>query len=728
MNLTKILRWLVIGGLFIIPFTPLFVTSSFFFPFITGKAFFFRIVVEIIAAAWIILALLEAKYRPQRSFILWTALTFLVVITLATIFSVNPGRSFWSNFERMEGLVTHLPLFLYFLVATSVLSVSNLWRRFFQTSLGVSVIVAFYGIFQLLGFLTINQGGVRLDATFGNATYLAIYMVFHIFLAAWFFIGANKRWEKVVYGLIALLELVILYYTATRGAILGLIAGALVTLAILAWRSRGKARKVSLGVIAAIIILIGVFIAAKDLPMIKNNPVLGRFASISTTETTTQSRFIIWQMGWQGFKENPILGWGPENYNLVFNKYYDARLWRQEQWFDRSHNIIFDWLIAAGLLGLLSYLAILVSAWWTIKKTSLSLKEKGIFSGLLVAYFVHNFFVFDNLVSYIMFFSVLAFLASLATGKRAELPNQKKLNLGIVSIASVAVIVVFLGAFYLVNAKPILTNRELMKAMTPAPINNAEEAKAMVADRLSHFQKAVNYNTFGTSEVREQLVQWTIQVASSPIVANDQKDVVAKYAFEQLSKQITETPDDARYQVFVGLFLNALNQKDAAVVQFNKALTLSPNKPTILLEIARAEASNNHMKAALVAAKQALDLDDSNTTARTLYAALLIYNGDLKTADQVLTDGFGSTIVNDDTILNAYADARLFNRVLDIWKLKTETNPNVMQNWVSLAAAYLSVGERAKSIEALEKAVTVNPDFRAEADKYISDIKSGLNP
>ena len=29
-------------------------------------------------------------------------------------------------------------------------------------------------------------------------------------------------------------------------------------------------------------------------------------------------------------------------------------MWGQEPWFDRSHNIFFDWLINAGLLGLLA--------------------------------------------------------------------------------------------------------------------------------------------------------------------------------------------------------------------------------------------------------------------------------------------------------------------------------------------------------------------------------------
>src|SRR3989338_7504632 len=41
------------------------------FPFITGKNFAFRIIIEIIFASWILLALLEPKYRPKKTLILW---------------------------------------------------------------------------------------------------------------------------------------------------------------------------------------------------------------------------------------------------------------------------------------------------------------------------------------------------------------------------------------------------------------------------------------------------------------------------------------------------------------------------------------------------------------------------------------------------------------------------------------------------------------------------------
>ena len=223
MNIERILRSLVIGGVFLTPFLALVVLNDMFFPFITGKNFAFRALVEIIFGAWLVLALTSPSYRPKRSWILIALGAFVVVMTVADLFGVNISRSFWSNYERMEGLVTLLHLFAYFVVATSVLTTEKLWERLLQVSLGASVIVGIYGLFQLSGAITINQGGVRLDATFGNATYLAVYMLFHIFIVALLSVRTRFSLLRLVYGATMLLNVFILYHTATRGTILGLI-------------------------------------------------------------------------------------------------------------------------------------------------------------------------------------------------------------------------------------------------------------------------------------------------------------------------------------------------------------------------------------------------------------------------------------------------------------------------------------------------------------------------
>jgi len=133
-------------------------------------------------ALWLILLLFDAKYKPRKNWVLVMLAIFVGVVALSSVFGENFYRSFWSNYERMEGLITYLHLLAFFLVLAGTMKTERVWNRLFNTTLFASAIVAFYGVFQLFGILKTHQGN-RLDATLGNASYLAVYMVFHIFLA-----------------------------------------------------------------------------------------------------------------------------------------------------------------------------------------------------------------------------------------------------------------------------------------------------------------------------------------------------------------------------------------------------------------------------------------------------------------------------------------------------------------------------------------------------------------
>ncbi len=234
MTLNKILRWTVIASVFSLCIVPFIVTPSLFFPFIVGKNLFFRVAVEIGLAAWLWLAFRDASARPRVSVLLWSFLAFVGVMGLATVFGENAWKSFWSNFERMEGYVTVLHLLAYFVIASTVLNTERLWTRFLQTSIGASVLVCVHAISQMFGIFGVNQGGPRLDASLGNATYLAVYVLFNMFFAAMLFARDSSVWKRSAYGAIMFFQFVVLYNTGTRGAVLGLLAGVLVTAAIVA--------------------------------------------------------------------------------------------------------------------------------------------------------------------------------------------------------------------------------------------------------------------------------------------------------------------------------------------------------------------------------------------------------------------------------------------------------------------------------------------------------------
>lgn len=64
--MNSFLRWGIVIGLLATLFLPMIVSSSLFFPFITGKNFGFRIIVEIVLVLWLVLALRDPAYRPKK--------------------------------------------------------------------------------------------------------------------------------------------------------------------------------------------------------------------------------------------------------------------------------------------------------------------------------------------------------------------------------------------------------------------------------------------------------------------------------------------------------------------------------------------------------------------------------------------------------------------------------------------------------------------------------------
>ncbi len=726
MNTNTILRNTIVTGIFASLFIPFIVSGSLFFPFITGKNFAFRILVEILFAFWIILALRDRIYRPSFSWISVALTAFVAVVGIADIFSENPAKSFWSNYERMEGFITILHLYVYAVIVSSVFNKEALWIKFFQTSLGAAFLMSLYGLLQLMGAVKINQGGVRLDGTFGNATYLAIYMVFNIFLAGFLYVRRLGRdWLSYTYLTLAALYAFILYHTATRGALLGFIGGVLLTALIIALFEKEKQllRKISLGIIVAVVFIIGSFFLLKETSFVKGSEVLSRFSSVSLTETTTKSRFLVWNMALEGFKERPFLGWGQESFNFVFNKYYDPGMHGQEQWFDRTHNVVLDWLIAAGAPGLLLYLSLFAAALFAIwrRQSGFGVSEKAVLTGLLAAYFFHNLFVFDNIGSFLLFFSVLAYLVTKSSRSFLKEEGERfVLDSGVVNrIAVPAVVILSLFSIYFFNAKGLLANFELIGALKPQ--------SGGFAQNIENFKKALSYNSFGDQEIREQIIQ-TASNAKNASIDLSLKQAIFELAQKEMEKQIAEVPSDARGPLFLGGLLNRYGFYKEALTYLERARVLSPKKQGIFFEIGSVYINLGEYEKALREFRAAYELEPSFREAALLYAVGATYAGESAFSSELLTKTFGTDLETDDRLIQAYVNTKQYGKVVEMWEKKVADNPGIPQYHLSLAASYFQVGRRGDAVRQIRKVIELNPSFKAQGENYIREIEAGRTP
>ena len=144
-------------------------------------------------------------------------------------------------------------------------------------------------------------------------------------------------------------------------------------------RERKTIQRIGTGVLMAISLITGSFLALKEFSAIKEHHVFGRFSAISLSDPTTAARLFLWVIAVKGWEERPILGWGQENFPYIFAKHYDPGMYGRAAWVDRAHDALtkdgsrvdrahdiffFDWLTAGGVLGLFTYLSIFCTAIW----------------------------------------------------------------------------------------------------------------------------------------------------------------------------------------------------------------------------------------------------------------------------------------------------------------------------------------------------------------------------
>ena len=133
---------------------------------------------------------------------------------------------------------------------------------------------------------------------------------------------------------------------------------------------RWDLKKVSASLLIIMVLFSGIFLFTKNLEFWKNIPGFDRLSEFNLQDRTLQTRLLTFSFGWkathigeEGVRKF-LIGWGPENFNIAYNKYYDPEFYKYEMsWFDRAHNKLMDVLVMNGILGLGIYLALWFFVW-----------------------------------------------------------------------------------------------------------------------------------------------------------------------------------------------------------------------------------------------------------------------------------------------------------------------------------------------------------------------------
>ncbi len=721
------LKGAVIFGLFLVPFLTLYVENDFFFPYITGKNFAFRIIVEITLALYAVLALLEPQYRPRFSWILASFTGLIAVMGVATALAEHVPTAFWSNFERMDGYITLIHMYAYFVVMASVFKTGKIWTIFLNVSVAVAALVALKGLSQFAA----ADGMSRVDSTLGNAAYMAVYMLFHIFILLYLGLNTRVRMYQAIYVVLGLMFTFVLLQTGTRGTFIGLVVGLVTSVAYIALFASKypQIRRYAIGSFAALVLLAGGFYAVRDSDYIQNSPSLSRIANIDVL-TDLQTRSIIWGMSVEGIKERPLLGWGNGNFNYVFNAEYDPRMYGQEQWFDRVHNIFFDWLIAGGILGFLAYFSIFMALGYYLlvrpffkHDETLTVFERAVLLGLVAGYLTHNLVVFDNIVSYIFFATILALIHA-RVGREVSVVQRFKMPEPLVMQAAAPVIgVAMILVVYFLNAPGIQAAGNIIDAFK---VVNTNPAMA-----LDYFKQALEADSFAQQEVTEQLAQQAMSLMGNTSISPEVRAAYAEEAERRLKLMVEAKPNDARLHVFFAGFYRAAGKFDEAKQQIEIARSLSPDKQSIILQQGAIALAVNDIAAAREYFKTAYELDTRNQEAKEFYLASLYYANDLAAADALLVDAtpeFKTRLAANDFVVNAVNTAADYDFLAELYELRVAKNPASAQEWASLSFVYYQLKQNDKAIATLERAATAVPSFASTSRCIIQNLQNGREP
>jgi len=302
--------------------------------------------VLVCAAAW----LARRARPPANATVTSTPWRLALVPPAAFLVAALVTLPFTSHLKealRELRVVVAEPALFYVLAVTTWRSLADVWRALVALAvLGIGMALFSLYHYWLIGVVE-NTGGVkRILAIYHSPNHLALALgrVMPVALALVVFGGLVRRAARglAVTGAASFaLMTVVLYFTYSRGGLIGIAAAALVVLA--GWRWRLAVGAAALGVLVALV-----------LPMVAGE----RFGQV----LPLVQRVYVWQAAWAMALDHPLTGVGLDNFLYHYPQYILAEA-KLEPDMSHPHNLFLDFWLRMGILGLAA-LALTVGRFW----------------------------------------------------------------------------------------------------------------------------------------------------------------------------------------------------------------------------------------------------------------------------------------------------------------------------------------------------------------------------
>jgi O-antigen ligase len=376
-------------------------------------------------------SLSRGQFDPRRFWrpnVTKAACLFLACLTISMLF----GDSGETHVE-LRGIFFVGGYVGYYLMMLDWLRSGERRRRITKVLFCSALIVGIFGFVQLFAgsytavwhFLYRGQeaamGGIeeqgRITSFLGHPNHLAVYMnlITPFGLACW--LSTNERRWKWLGGATVVLGVISLTLTQSRGGYLAFVA--IIVYSI--WHfAKTRRQKVLLALVFS-------FVAVSAYSLLQLwNP---RHFADYTSDMSVLARLYLWSTAWNFFLSSPLHGVGIGTFAILFEPYLANIPGIDPTVPLEAHNIYFALLAETGILGFLSFLALVVTAYREARRQfrspdwfqrTFAFGVAGGIVGILVGEFFDHSLLWAPQVGFLFWLEIAGLVASIPKGENTR--------------------------------------------------------------------------------------------------------------------------------------------------------------------------------------------------------------------------------------------------------------------------------------------------------------------
>lgn len=789
-TLEKKLYWLYLAGIFLIATLPLISAPPLLHPSSFAKSILFKSIFSVLLFLFSCQLLFlnnkeildKIKFyafnKKNRVFIPLLLLTLLgLIYILSTIFSLEPYFSFWGNPSRGGGSLIFIFLILFSIFVFLIIKQKD-WQKLWDFNFIIGILISIVAIFQKFSIFSnfLLPQTDRPYSTMGGSAFLAAYLLLLIFPALSF--GFEKLRIKSIFYFLAIAFFIIgIFLSATRAVILALGIGFLLFLFLYPRNKQIKNRMLFILKITAVVLIFLTILGAfwlSNKPEItskmENFPVIGNAlyrtwqgiqplfeGGITFQKIVSQGRYSGWQILWPALNDRPILGYGPENISIPFDKYYNPSIpgitsgfdGSGSGWWDKAHNIFLETGITIGIPGLIIYVLIFIIFIITLQKIKKERLENSVKAfGLqiaFIAYFIATFFSFDTMSTYIILFILIGY--SLFLIKEKNIPLEQKNNaLKEKPLWSyILITVLFFALIWFLwagNIKPLKMNGTL---------NNASFApERQKCQGISEIMDPLLFNhSFIDNYVRLKYIDFiSICIGLENTTPYERLEFIKK-AVPILQETKELRPNYTRTWLYSAIFLNKLAEADTsltseqrkdllenALEDLEKTKELSPTRTDLFLTEVKTYLLLGDIDNAFVVANKCIAFSPDMGDCYWAKALVLISKGEQKSDETIWNikkaleniytvqgkNTLKQLIIIYVKLTQETQDIKYYEILKELYIELAKIDPDDFQTHASLAYAYAILGEYDKAREEAEIVLKLSPESEPNVRAFLDSL------